>query len=212
MEESSKQPRSKKIIIIAATTFIVGALLAGLAVFFVYAPSVRDKNDKILSLQNEVDRLEGSQGTTNTSTNTTTNSSNTTNTSNSPSSNSSANTTTTELTIAQMASRLHLPVVTYERAGLLTAAQKTELVNKLVNPLTDYYSWGDPDRGDRVLVSLNIEVPQHDGDEYILTAIFSDGGSLGELFGKKGSTYARWTPTCMGECPTTSEYKAKYPD
>lgn len=100
----------------------------------------------------------------------------------------------------------NLPVVTYERAGLGNDALFAEFDQKLVGPLRDWAL----DNG-HTLLTLNIEIPENDGEEFIYTAIYDDGGSEGSIFGSKGEPLDWWVPSCLDQCTFSAEFKTKYP-
>lgn len=104
-----------------------------------------------------------------------------------------------------------LPVVAYDRAGLLTDAEKTQLEEKLINPYIDYHA-NPAHNANQGLVSMYIEVPAEVGDDYLVTAIFKGGVINGFLFGAREQNYNYWTPDCMGGCTFSDDFKAKYPD
>lgn len=102
-----------------------------------------------------------------------------------------------------------LPVVSYSREGLLERMENSEqerkkLREKLINPFSDYYSEG--------LIAIHIEVPENTGEQYAVTAIFANGGTISFIFGQKGESFDYWKPDCMGECQFSDEFKEKYPE
>ncbi|MFH0830732.1 MAG: hypothetical protein V1895_01590 [Parcubacteria group bacterium] len=103
-----------------------------------------------------------------------------------------------------------LPVVVYARGGLLSesefAALQAEFAEKLVAPLSAY----NLDQG-HLLLTVNIEIPETEGQEFLYDAIYNDGVSEGALYGKRGESLDWWTPTCMDECEFTDEFRGKYP-
>ncbi|MFH1425837.1 MAG: hypothetical protein ABIG66_00175 [Candidatus Kerfeldbacteria bacterium] len=106
-----------------------------------------------------------------------------------------------------------LPVIVYERAGLLNDTtegqlEKQQLEKKLINPYVDYKA----EESDNILVTLDIIVPENVGEEYEVLAIFENGGTEGFLFGEREGDYDYWQPDCMDACEFSDEYKAKYPE
>lgn len=105
------------------------------------------------------------------------------------------------------AEEVKLPVITYERAGLLTAEAKSELEQKLINPFLDYYN-----EKETTYITLVITVPRDTGEQYEVTAVHKDGSYLGFLFGARDEEYDWWAPECMDPCEFSDAYKEKYPD
>ncbi|GBE17204.1 hypothetical protein BMS3Abin15_01041 [bacterium BMS3Abin15] len=101
---------------------------------------------------------------------------------------------------------LELPVVVYERPGLLTPAEKTNLEKKMVNPFFAYYNEEEIN-----YVTMSVEVPINPGEAYSVLAIYKNGGSMGFLFGERGGDYDYWEPECMNDCPFSDAFRAQYP-
>ncbi|MBU0661448.1 hypothetical protein KKG22_04720 [Patescibacteria group bacterium] len=102
---------------------------------------------------------------------------------------------------------LDLPVVTYARAGVLSAEEKALVVKKLVEPYIDYHNEDMVD-----LIALDITVPAAVGDAYQVIAIFHDGVREGFTFAARGDISVYWAPTCMNDCPFTDAFREKYPE
>jgi len=100
-----------------------------------------------------------------------------------------------------------LPVVTYERAGLLDTTEKSKLKTKLLNPYFDYYN-----EKEMTYIAVVVTVPENAGEQYSVVAVHKDGGYQGFLFGKRGEDYDYWKPECMEECKYTDKFKEKYPE
>ncbi len=106
---------------------------------------------------------------------------------------------------------LSAAAVVFEAEGSFTPVEKTELTKKVVNPLVDYYA--DQEAG--YLVSLTIAhntQESRDNYPYQGKAIFKGGGNSGFLVTKLGTGVDWWFPECMGACPYTDTYRAKYPE
>lgn len=104
-----------------------------------------------------------------------------------------------------------LPVIVYERAGLLSESEldqvSDEFLQKVFEPMAAYAL----DQG-HVLLTVNVEIPEAEGDDYIYSAIYDDGVSEGALYGKRGETLDWWVPACLDECDFTDEFKDNFPD
>ncbi len=102
-------------------------------------------------------------------------------------------------------------VVTFTSPDSFTPVEKAELTKKIVNPLVDYYA----DQQAGYLVSLTIAHNTQASSAtypYQGQAVFNNGGNSGFLITKLGTGVDWWFPECMGACPYTDTYKAKYPE
>ncbi len=112
------------------------------------------------------------------------------------------------------ANNINFPVVVYSREGLLTdhpagLAEKQLLKQKLIDPYTDYNNENSLN-----LVALHITVPVNVGDAYSVLGIFGSDQQYGTEefeFGKREQNFDYWHPECMGPCPYTPAFIAKYP-
>ncbi len=108
-----------------------------------------------------------------------------------------------------------LPVVVYSRAGLLNNSpegliEKETLKRKLIDPYIDYQNEDSIE-----LVALYIEVPINIGEPYGIIAIYGSENRYGTeefIFGAREQDYDYWHPECMGDCPFSDAYRAKYPE
>ena len=107
----------------------------------------------------------------------------------------------------QEANQVKLPVVTYERAGLLDTTEKGKLKTKLLDPFLDYHN-----EKEMTYIAVIVTVPENVGEQYSVTAVHKNGGNVGFLFGKRGEDFDFWKPDCMEECEYTDEFKEKYPE
>lgn len=103
------------------------------------------------------------------------------------------------------------PVVVFTPGGVFKEQEKTDLTNKLVNPMADY--------NEGKILTVHIEVNSKDkyviGDQdykYFVTAIFEGGESSEFLFGSKKTGIDWWTPECLDKCTFTADFKKKYPE
>lgn len=105
--------------------------------------------------------------------------------------------------------RIKLPIIRYQRPGLLTAQDKAELEKKLIGPYSTYFNLQE---SSDVLVTMMITVPEQKGDEYSVDAIH-ETTTVGFLFGKRGETLDYWKPECMGPCTDyPKQFREKYPE
>lgn len=102
---------------------------------------------------------------------------------------------------------LDLPVVVYEREGLLTDEMRQETEEKIIDPYFDYHNADEID----FIVMLIEVLPESDNYLYTVKAIGKDGLYHGFLHGTRGEALEYYVPECMGACPFSDEYKAKYP-
>lgn len=105
------------------------------------------------------------------------------------------------------ASDLNLPVVVFEREGLLTDEMRQEVEDKIINPYFDYHNAEELD----FIVMLIEVLPESDDYLYAVKAISKDGIYHGFLHGTRGEELDYYVPECMGACPFSDEYKKKYP-
>lgn len=104
---------------------------------------------------------------------------------------------------------LPTPVVVFEAAGSFTQSEKDLITQKVIKPFIDY----NQDLEDQAdLVSITINHSDTPGFPYSVNAIFANGGTSGFLVSGSGGDIDWWLPDCMGECPFTPEFKAKYPE
>ena len=102
---------------------------------------------------------------------------------------------------------LNLPVVVYEREGLLTDEMRQEVEKKIIDPYFDYHNADEID----FIVMLIEVLPESDNYLYIVKAISKDGVYQGFVYGTRGEALDYYVPECMGPCPFSDEYKKKYP-
>lgn len=103
--------------------------------------------------------------------------------------------------------------VVFEAEGSFTAAEKTELQKKVIDPFTDYYL--EPGSSTQKLLTLTISKNNQaskDTYPYQAQAIFDGGGNMGFLIMKVGAGVDWWYPECMISCNLSAAYKAKYPE
>jgi len=107
----------------------------------------------------------------------------------------------------QKANQVKLPVVTYEREGLLDTTEKGKLKTKLLDPFLDYYN-----EKEITYVAVIVTAPENVGESYSVTAVHKNGGNAGFLFGKRGEDFDFWKPECMEGCEYSEKFKKKYPE
>lgn len=102
-------------------------------------------------------------------------------------------------------------VVVFQAEGSISAADKSQLQTRVINPILDYY---EETADDSPIVSLTIE-PNTNANKneypYLGTIIFANGGNNGFVITKKDGAIAWWVPECM-VCVFSESYKAKYPE
>lgn len=102
-------------------------------------------------------------------------------------------------------------VVVFEASGSIPTMDKTQLMQRIVEPFVDYYKEQDKDRH---IVSLSIgKNTGTNGDAYPYQgkAIFSDGVNSGFLIAKKEENIDWWLPECM-QCLFSPQFSTKYPE
>jgi len=100
--------------------------------------------------------------------------------------------------------------VAFEAEGSFSQGEKDELYAKVINPYLDY----NQDQNS-TLVSLTIsknDKSNKDTYPYLALGIFKNGGTEGFVIVQKGTGIDWWYPTCMGPCPFSDSFKAKYPE
>lgn len=104
-----------------------------------------------------------------------------------------------------------LPVVVFQRGGLLSESEfealQDEFMEMVIDPIAAYAE----DQG-HTLLTVNIEIPQEAGAEFIYDAIYDDGVNEGALYGKRGEPLDWWTPQCIDECEFSDEFRENFPD
>lgn len=103
------------------------------------------------------------------------------------------------------------PVVVFESKGSIPANDLTQLNNRIVNPIVDYYK---EHPGEGPVVSLTIspsDKPTKAEFPYLGSIIFKNGGNAGFVISKKDGEIGWWGPDCM-KCTFSAEYKSKYPE
>lgn len=104
------------------------------------------------------------------------------------------------------------PVVVFEAEGSISASDKTEIQKRILDPMIDYYA---AETGSGKLLTITVSSgtqANKDTYPYLAKAIFDTGVNLGLAIEKDGTSFKWWKPECMGACPFTPEYKAKYPE
>lgn len=102
-------------------------------------------------------------------------------------------------------------VVVFQAEGSIPATDKSQLLDRIVNPILDYY---EETADDSPIVSLNIEPNTGTNKNeypYLGTIIFANGGNNGFVITKKEGSITWWTPDCM-ICVFSESYKTKYPE
>jgi hypothetical protein len=104
------------------------------------------------------------------------------------------------------------PVIVYEMGSSIPEGDKTQIQAKVVNPFSDYYCDLE---GQGFVVSLSIgnnTGASQDQYPYSAKAIFKNGAQAGFLLSKNNGVVDWWLPECLGPCPFSAEFKAKYPE
>lgn len=100
-----------------------------------------------------------------------------------------------------------LPVVVFEREGLLSARDRQLLRDRVIEPYTDYYQ-----EGEAQLLTMTVNVPAQSGEAYDVKTIFSNGVHEGMLHGVRDGDIPYWQPNCLGECEFSEAFRAKHPE
>lgn len=103
------------------------------------------------------------------------------------------------------------PPVIYSGDGAAKAdVEKKEIDSKLVAPYIDFHNGS----GQGPTASMLITIPPKKGDPITVFAISKTEGLYESFaFGKKGDTsFAWWTPTCLGGCVYSDSFKSTYPE
>ncbi|OIN88401.1 hypothetical protein COW80_04335 [Candidatus Beckwithbacteria bacterium CG22_combo_CG10-13_8_21_14_all_01_47_9] len=107
------------------------------------------------------------------------------------------------------------PVVVFEPplSSDQYTAQRAEIKQKVVDPFIDYYQYVAG--GEYPPVSLLIQQQSNESIKaqypYTILGIMSNGGTHGEALIQTNGILSWWTPTCMGPCDYSEEFKQKYP-
>ncbi len=102
------------------------------------------------------------------------------------------------------------PVVVYIAAGSFSDEEKSNLQARVIDPYIDYHA-GLPDHPP--LVSLSLEKSDSLPDfPYSANAIFEEGITAGFLIHATAGVLDWWVPECLGPCPVSDEFRAKYPE
>lgn len=96
-----------------------------------------------------------------------------------------------------------LPVVVYERGGLLTEEEKKRIHKQLIEPYALFYDYHH--------VTMLITVPEHEGEQFDVRTIFENGEFESFNYGMRGDVLEYWTPSCLGECYFSEKFRAAYP-
>ncbi len=103
-------------------------------------------------------------------------------------------------------------VVVFEAEGAISTEDKSRLQQKVVAPYLDYQR---DLNGEGYVISLTIS-PNIGANKtnypYQAKAIFKNGGYEGFVVTKDGGGIDWWLPECMGPCPFSANFKAKYPE
>jgi len=100
-----------------------------------------------------------------------------------------------------------IPVVSWDRPGLLSQSDRDDLQARLIDPYFDYHN------GSRIAyIAMIITVPATEGEPYEVRTIHRNGGGEGFFFGRRGEDSSWWYPECLGECDFSSSFSAKYPE
>lgn len=107
-----------------------------------------------------------------------------------------------------------LPIVIFEPplSNKDYDTQREEIQEKIVSPYLDYYKYAF---GSNYLVSLLIQPQSNEKLKnqypYTIIGIKSDNSSSWESLMQNANKLNWWTPTCMGPCKYSDEFKVKYP-
>lgn len=91
------------------------------------------------------------------------------------------------VSLPQLKPGLDLPVVVYERPGLLSARDRELLEDRIIEPYIDYYATGEAQ-----LLTVAVTVPAQSGQAYIINTIFSNGVHEGMLLGVRDGEIPNW--------------------
>lgn len=107
-----------------------------------------------------------------------------------------------------------LPIVVFESplSSNDYASQRAEIQQKIIEPYIAYYNHA---YDENYTVSLLIQTQSNENIKsqypYSLIGINKDGSFHGEAIMQDGGKLSWWTPTCMGPCDYSEEFKQKYP-
>ncbi len=100
------------------------------------------------------------------------------------------------------------PPIIFTPGGAFSANTKSEIQTKIIDPFIDYYATDQYFKVASIEVSENTQASKTTYP-YLFSAISKTGGNQGFVIGK---TIDWWIPECMGPCPLTEAFKAKYPE
>lgn len=102
-------------------------------------------------------------------------------------------------------------VVVWEPAGAISQADRDQIQARVVDPFIDYYR----DLGQGRLLTFTVSVNTQANAAtypYLAKGIFDNGVNNGFVVERAGGQIKWWYPECMGPCPLSAEFKAKYPE
>lgn len=104
------------------------------------------------------------------------------------------------------------PVVVFQAEGAISETDKSQLQQRVVDPIIDYYA-DLPEGGNILTITVAPNTQESKATyPYTVDAIFDNGVSLGVAIERTADGLAWWYPECMGECPLSGDFRNKYPE
>jgi hypothetical protein len=116
---------------------------------------------------------------------------------------------------------LELPVVVFTISGIVPDEVKQQILDRVVNPFVDYEAeQRQTYNGSRILLTVRVRAAKDDFEfnesgfrtPYLFDFIFSDGVNGGSVINEDENGIKYWTPTCLGDCEFSDDYRKKYPE
>lgn len=104
----------------------------------------------------------------------------------------------------------HVSVV-YDQLNSISASEKNQLVERIINPVLDYYAENHDEPDIKTLTISPHSDPSAPEFVYTINIDFTNGGYSSFLVIREGGEIKWWAPSCM-ICTFSDGYKSKYPD
>lgn len=102
-------------------------------------------------------------------------------------------------------------IILNDAGGAVSESDKNQLIQKVVNPLIDYYR--EAGQGKLVLVNISLNTKPNNVDyPFVTEAEFDNGVKNSFVVERKSGDLSWWIPQCMGPCLLTDDFRAKYPE
>jgi hypothetical protein len=104
------------------------------------------------------------------------------------------------------------PKISIEDAGgAIAESEKTQIIQKVINPFLDYYRDAGQGKIISLIISLNTK-PNNVTYPFLAEGVIDSGAKMSFVIERKGIDLSWWVPECMGPCLLTDEFRGKYPE